>query len=149
MLFGFKNFIIIKKVCDFMKIDINLLFTDAKYRGECLVFLRKEKGYKQNELAKLLDMKPGTLWSWEKGTVDFTMGKFGKILTVLDINLLEYINTDYVTMNDDIEIKVFFSFVKFLMENKKWINNGNSIEKTKFEMCQELVNLVSNYVNKI
>lgn len=139
----------IKRVCGFMKIDINLLFKDAKYRGECLVFLRKEKGYKQNELARMLDMKPGTLWSWEKGTVDFTMGKFGKILAVLDINLLEYIDTDYVTMNDDIEIKVFFKFVQSLMKNKQWLNNGNCIEKVKFEICQELVNLVSEYVNKI
>ena len=142
--------IIIKKkgmVC--MKIDINLLFKDAKYRGECLVFLRKEKGYRQNELARMLNMKPGTVWSWEKGTVDFTMGKFGKILAVLDINLLEYIDTDYVTMNDDIEIKVFFKFVQSLMKNKQWLNNGNCIEKVKFEICQELVNLVSEYVNKI
>lgn len=144
-----RDFIIIKKVCDFMKIDINLLFKDAKYRGECLVFLRKEKGYKQNELARKLNMKPGTLWSWEKGTVDFTMGKFGKILAVLDINILEYIDTDYVTMNDDIEIKVFFKFVKFLMENKQWLNNGNCIDKAKFEICQELVKLVSDYVEKI
>ena len=132
-----------------MKIDINLLFKDAKYRGDCLVFLRKEKGYKQNELAKELNMKPGTLWSWEKGTVDFTMSKFGKILAVLDINILEYIDTDYVTMEDEIEIKVFWKFVNTLMHNKQWINNGNGIDNTKFEMCKELVNLVTEYVNKI
>ena len=116
-----------------MRIDINLLFKDAKYRGECLVFLRKEKGYKQNELARLLDMKPGTIWSWEKGAVDFTMGKFGQVLVALDINLLEYIDTDYVTIDDEIEIKVFWKFVKQLMENKQWINNGNCIEDAKFE----------------
>ena len=132
-----------------MKIDINLLFSDSKYRGDCLVFLRKEKGYKQNELARKLNMKPGTLWSWEKGTVDFTMGKFGKILAVLDINILEYIDTDYVTMDDEIEINVFWKFVNTLMNNKQWINNGNSIQETKFEMCKELVKLVSEYVDKI
>lgn len=132
-----------------MKIDVNLLFKDAKYRGECLVFLRKQKGYKQNELAKKLNMKPGTLWSWEKGTVDFTMGKFGKILAVLDINILEYIDTDYVTTEDEIEIKVFWKFVNTLMNNKNWINNGNVIQDTKFEMCKELVKLVSEYVDKI
>ena len=132
-----------------MKIDVNLLFKDAKYRGECLVFLRKEKGYKQNELAKKLNMKPGTLWSWEKGTVDFTMGKFGKILAALDINILEYIDTDYVTMEDEIEIKVFWKFVRGLIHNKQWINNGNCIEDTKFEMCKELVKLVADYVDKI
>ena len=142
--------IIMKKkgmVC--MKINVNLLFKDAKYRGECLVNLRKEKGYKQNELARMLNMKPGTLWSWEKGTVDFTMGKFGKILAVLDINLLEYIDTDYVTTDDEIEIKVFWKFVNTLMNNKQWINNGNCIQDTKFEMCKELVKLVSEYVEKI
>ena len=132
-----------------MKIDINLLFKDAKYRGDCLVFLRKEKGYKQNELARKLNMKPGTLWSWEKGTVDFTMGKFGNILAALDINILEYIDTDYVTTEDEIEIKVFWKFVNTLMQNKQWINNGNGIENTKFEMCKELVKLVSEYVDKI
>lgn len=132
-----------------MKIDINLLFKDAKYRGECLVFLRKTKGYRQNELARLLNMKPGTLWAWEKGTVDFTMGKFGKILAILDINLLEYIDTDYVTMNDEIEIKVFWQFVNDLIKNKQWINNGKGIENVKFEMCKELVKLVSDYVEKI
>ena len=132
-----------------MKIDVNLLFKDAKYRGDCLVFLRKEKGYKQNELARKLQMKPGTLWSWEKGTVDFTMGKFGKILAALDINILEYIDTDYVTMEDEIEIKVFWKFVNSLMQNKQWINNGNGIENTKFEMCKELVKLVTEYVEKI
>lgn len=131
-----------------MKIDINLLFKDAKYRGECLVFLRKAKGYRQNELARMLDMKPGTIWAWEKGAVDFTMGKFGQVLAVLDINLLEYINTDYVTTDDEIEIKVFWRFVKELMKNKQWINNGNSIEDVKFEMCKELVKLVSDYVDK-
>ena len=141
--------IIIKKkgmVC--MKIDINLLFKDAKYRGECLVFLRKEKGYRQNELARMLNMKPGTVWSWEKGTVDFTMGKFGQVLAVLDINLLEYIDTDYVTTDDEIEIKVFWKFVKQLMVNKQWINNGNCLEQAKFEACKELVGLVSDYVDK-
>lgn len=132
-----------------MRIDVNLLFKDPKYRGECLVFLRKEKGYKQNELARKLDMKPGTLWSWEKGTVDFTMGKFGSILAVLDINILEYIDTDYVTTEDEIEIKVFWKFVNTLMQNKHWINNGNAIKETKFEMCKELVKLVSDYVDKI
>ena len=137
-----------KKGMGCMKIDINLLFRDSKYRGECLVFLRKEKGYRQNELARMLNMKPGTIWSWEKGTVDFTMGKFGQVLAVLDINLLEYIDTDYVTTEDEIEIKVFWRFVKNLMENKHWINNGNNIENTKFEMCKELVNLVSDYVDK-
>ena len=131
-----------------MKIDINLLFKDAKYRGEGLVFLRKAKGYRQNELARMLDMKPGTIWAWEKGAVDFTMGKFGQVLAVLDINLLEYINTDYVTTDDEIEIKVFWRFVKELMKNKQWINNGNSIEDVKFEMCKELVKLVSDYVDK-
>lgn len=131
-----------------VKIDINLLFKDAKYRGECLVFLRKSKGYRQNELARMLNMKPGTIWAWEKGTVDFTMGKFGQVLAVLDINLLEYINTDYVTTDDEIEIKVFWRFVKELMKNKQWINNGNSIEDVKFEMCKELVKLVSDYVDK-
>lgn len=133
----------------YMKIDINLLFKDAKYRGECLVFLRKEKGYKQNELARLLNMKPGAIWAWEKGTVDFTMGKFGLVLTALDINLLEYIDTDYVTMDDNIEIKVFWKFVNTLMNNKQWLNNGDYIENTKFEMCKELVKLVSDYVDKI
>lgn len=131
-----------------MKININLLFKDAKYRGDCLVFLRKEKGYRQNELARMLNMKPGTIWAWEKGTVDFTMGKFGQVLSVLDINLLEYIDTDYVTTDDEIEIKVFWKFVKQLMHNKQWINNGNVIENTKFEMCKELVNLVSDYVDR-
>ena len=131
-----------------MKIDINLLFKDAKYRGECLVFLRKEKGYRQNELARMLEMKPGTIWAWEKGTVDFTMGKFGQVLAVLDINLLEYIDTDYVTTDDEIEIKVFWKFVNNLMKNKQWINNGNCIENVKFEMCKELVKLVSDYVDK-
>ena len=132
-----------------MKIDVNLLFKDAKYRGDCLVFLRKEKGLKQNELARMLNMKPGTLWSWEKGTVDFTMGKFGKILAILDINILEYIDTDYVTTEDEIEIKVFWKFVNSLMQNKQWINNGSEIKETKFEMCKELVKLVSDYVEKI
>ena len=94
-------------------------------------------------------MKPGTLWSWEKGTVDFTMGKFGNILAALDINILEYIDTDYVTTEDEIEIKVFWKFVNTLMQNKQWINNGNGIENTKFEMCKELVKLVSEYVDKI
>lgn len=131
-----------------MKIDINLLFKDAKYRGDCLVFLRKEKGYRQNELARMLNMKPGTIWAWEKGTVDFTMGKFGQVLAVLDINLLEYIDTDYVTTEDEIEIKVFWKFVNNLMQNKQWINNGNCIENVKFEMCKELVKLVSDYVDK-
>lgn len=143
------NYYNYKKGMVCMKIDINLLFKDAKYRGDCLVFLRKEKGYKQNELARKLNMKPGTLWSWEKGTVDFTMGKFGKILVVLDINILEYIDTDYVTMEDEIEIKVFWKFVNTLMQNKQWINNGNGIENTKFEMCKELVKLVTEYVDKI
>ena len=113
-----------------------------------LQVLRKSKGYRQNELARMLNMKPGTIWSWEKGTVDFTMGKFGQVLAVLDINLLEYINTDYVTTDDEIEIKVFWRFVKELMKNKQWINNGNSIEDVKFEMCKELVKLVSDYVDK-
>lgn len=131
-----------------MKININLLFKDAKYRGDCLVFLRKEKGYRQNELARMLNMKPGTIWAWEKGTVDFTMGKFGQVLSVLDINLLEYVDTDYVTTDDEIEIKVFWKFVKHLIQNKQWINNGNIIENTKFEMCKELVNLVSDYVDR-
>lgn len=40
----------------------------------------------------MLDMNPATIWAWEKGTVDFTMGKFGQVLAILDINLLEYIN---------------------------------------------------------
>lgn len=133
----------------YMKIDINKLFKDANYRGECLVFLRKQKGYKQNELARKMNMKPGTLWSWEKGTVDFTMGKFGQVLAALDINLLEYIDTDYVTTDDEIEIKVFWKFVNTLMQNKQWINNGTGIENTKFEMCKELVKLVSDYVDKI
>ena len=132
-----------------MKIDINLLFKDAKYRGDCLVFLRKEKGYKQNELARKLNMKPGTLWAWEKGTVDFTMGKFGTVLAALDINSLEYIDTDYVTTEDEIERKVFWKFVNTLMQNKQWSNNGNCIEDTKFEMCKELVRFVSEYVEKI
>ena len=131
-----------------MKIDINLLFKDSKYRGECLVFLRKEKGYRQNELARLLNMKPGTLWAWEKGTVDFTMGKFGQVLAALNINLLEYIDTDYVNTDDEIEIKVFWKFVNGLMQNKQWINNGSCIEDVKFEMCKELVKLVSDYVDK-
>lgn len=132
-----------------MKIDVNLLFKDAKYRGECLVFLRKEKGYNQKELANKLDMKPGTLWAWEKGTVDFTMGKFGLVLAALNINILEYIDTDYVTMNDEIEIKVFWKFVSTLMQNKKWINNGEAIDEAKFAMCQELVKLINDYVSKI
>jgi len=131
-----------------MKIDVNLLFKDAKYRGECLVFLRKEKGYRQNELARMLNMKPGTIWAWEKGTVDFTMGKFGQVLAVLDINLLEYIDTDYVNTEDEIEIKVFWKFVNNLMQNKQWINNGNCIENAKIEACKELVKVVSDYVDK-
>lgn len=146
---GANNYYNKKKGMWFMKIDVNLLFKDAKYRGDCLVFLRKEKGLKQNELARMLNMKPGTLWSWEKGTVDFTMGKFGKILAILDINILEYIDTDYVTTEDEIEIKVFWKFVNSLMQNKQWINNGNEIKETKFEMCKELVKLVSEYVEKI
>lgn len=149
MQFSLGNYYNFKKDMVCMKIDINLLFKNAKYRGECLVFLRKEKGYKQNELARLLNMKPGTIWSWEKGTVDFTMGKFGMVLTALDINLLEYIDTDYVTMDDSIEIKVFWKFVNTLMNNKQWLNNGDYIENTKFEMCKELVKLVSDYVDKI
>lgn len=148
MQLGLGNYYNYKKGMGCMKIDINLLFKNAKYRGECLVFLRKQKGYRQNELARMLNMKPGTIWSWEKGTVDFTMGKFGQVLAVLDINLLEYIDTDYVTTEDEIEIKVFWKFVNNLMLNKQWINNGSCIENVKFEMCKELVKLVSDYVEK-
>ena len=38
--------------------------------------------------------------------------------------------------------------IKGLMNNKQWTNNGNIIQDTKFEMCKELVNLVSDYVEK-
>ena len=52
-------------------------------------------------------------------------------------------------MNDEIEIKVFWQFVNDLIKNKQWINNGKGIENVKFEMCKELVKLVSDYVEKI
>jgi transcriptional regulator with XRE-family HTH domain len=132
-----------------MKININLLFSDAKYRGDCLVYLRKSKGYKQKDLAKMLDMKAGTIWAWEKGTVDFTMGKFGQVLSVLDINILEYIDTDYVTTDDLIEIKVFWKFVQNLMKNKQWINNGKEIEESKLGVYNELVKLICDYTEKL
>ena len=47
--------------------------------------------------------------------------------SVKEYKLLEYINTDYVTTDDEIEIKVFWKFVNGLMQNKQWINNGNEI----------------------
>jgi transcriptional regulator with XRE-family HTH domain len=142
--------IIIKKkgmVC--MKIDIELFFKDAKYRGECLVFLRKSKGYMQKDLAQMLDMKPGTVWSWEKGVVDFTVGKFGQILCALDINFLEYINTDYVKTDDVINIKLFWKFVENLIVNKEWENNGNAIESAKLEIFKMLVKMVCDYVENL
>jgi transcriptional regulator with XRE-family HTH domain len=142
--------IIIKKkgmVC--MKIDIELFFKDAKYRGECLVFLRKSKGDMQKDLAQMLDMKPGTVWSWEKGVVDFTVGKFGQILCALDINFLEYINTDYVKTDDVINIKLFWKFVENLIVNKEWENNGNAIESAKLEIFKMLVKMVCDYVENL
>lgn len=132
-----------------MKIDIRLLFSDAKYRGECLVFLRKQKGVKQNELARKLNMKPGTIWAWEKGTVDFTMGKFGQVLSVLDINILEYLDVDYLDQKERIEIKVFFKFVYDLMLNNEWVNNGHAIEQSKFEFSRELIKMIYEYVDKL
>ena len=61
---------------------------------------------------------------------------------------------NYVTVDSDLPTLYFYDSEigkcdDMTKDNKQWINNGNCIQDTKFEMCKELVKLVSEYVEKI
>ena len=70
-------------------------------------------------------------------------------LIVVDKNSINNKGITFVLPTILIKSKVFWKFVSTLMQNKHWINNGNAIKETKFEMCKELVKLVNDYVEKI
>lgn len=59
--------------------------SQAKILGQRIVFLRKEKGMTQKELADLLDMDDGSLRKIESGRTNptyFTLLRFSKALEV-------------------------------------------------------------------
>ena len=70
-----------------MKIDINLLFKDAKYRGECLVFLRKAKGYRQNELARILELSNASISYWENSKQEPTASALFKLSQFFGVSI--------------------------------------------------------------
>lgn len=62
--------------------------------------LRKRKGFTQEQLAELIDMEQNSISVIESGRNFPTLGTLEKIAQILDVNLSDFFNYDYI---DDIE----------------------------------------------
>lgn len=62
--------------------------------------LRKRKGLTQEQLAELIDMEQNSISVIESGRNFPTLGTLEKIAQILDVNLSDFFNYDYI---DDIE----------------------------------------------
>lgn len=63
--------------------------------------LRKRKGFTQEELAELIQMEQNSISVMESGRNFPTLGTLEKIAKVLDVNLPDFFNYDYI---EDIEV---------------------------------------------
>lgn len=62
--------------------------------------LRKRKGLTQEQLAELIDMEQNSISVIESGRKFPTLGTLEKIAQILEVNLSDFFNYDYI---DDIE----------------------------------------------
>ncbi len=62
--------------------------------------LRKRKGFTQEQLAELINMEQNSISVIESGRNFPTLGTLEKIAQILDVNLSDFFNYDYI---DDIE----------------------------------------------
>ena len=62
--------------------------------------LRKRKGFTQEQLAELIDMEQNSISVIESGRNFPTLGTLEKIAQILEVNLSDFFNYDYI---DDIE----------------------------------------------
>ena len=62
--------------------------------------LRKRKGLTQEQLAELIDMEQNSISVIESGRNFPTLGTLEKIVQILEVNLSDFFNYDYI---DDIE----------------------------------------------
>jgi len=52
---------------------------------------RKAKRLTQAQLAKLLDVSPGTVGGWESGSHGIRNGRLGQVARVLDVDVAELV----------------------------------------------------------
>lgn len=64
--------------------------------GERIKTLRKQKRFTQNELAKLMDLKPITISKYESNDREPNLETLKKLSTVLDIPLIELIDENEI-----------------------------------------------------
>ncbi len=88
--------------------------------------LRKRKGLTQEELAELIQMEQNSISVMESGRNFPTLGTLEKIATVLDVNLPDFFNYDYIedidvikastediiSKMDDNQLRQLFKYVK-------------------------------------
>ena len=88
--------------------------------------LRKRKGLTQEELAELIQMEQNSISVMESGRNFPTLGTLEKIAKVLDVNLSDFFDYDYIEDIDDIkastediiskmddkQLRQFFKYVK-------------------------------------
>ena len=65
--------------------------------------LRKRKGLTQEQLAELIDMEQNSISVIESGRNFPTLGTLEKIAKVLDVNLSDFFDYDYIEDIDDIK----------------------------------------------
>lgn len=65
--------------------------------------LRKRKGLTQEELAELIQMEQNSISVMESGRNFPTLGTLEKIAKVLDVNLSDFFDYDYIEDIDDIK----------------------------------------------
>ena len=68
--------------------------------GKRLRELRKRKGFTQEQLAELINMEQNSISVIESGRNFPTLGTLEKIAQILEVNLSDFFNYDYI---DDIE----------------------------------------------
>ncbi len=88
--------------------------------------LRKRKGLTQEELAELIQMEQNSISVMESGRNFPTLGTLEKIAAVLDVNLPDFFNYDYIedidvikastediiSKMDDNQLRQLFKYVK-------------------------------------
>ena len=63
----------------------------ARQRAGKLAQARKARGLTQVELAKLLDVSPGTVGGWESGAHGIRSGRLGQVARVLGVEVAELV----------------------------------------------------------
>lgn len=61
------------------------------HRKSALAKARKAKGLTQVQLAKLLDVSPGTVGGWESGAHGIRSGRLGEVARLLDVEVAELV----------------------------------------------------------